>query len=50
MRYYTVGRLVDTLENGPLWAIFSGGGLLGYFAALHEVAQAPEDAWAPLNR
>ncbi|MGI8622686.1 MAG: hypothetical protein ACR2NB_04160 [Solirubrobacteraceae bacterium] len=49
VRYYTVGRLVDALENGPQVTIFSGDGLLGHFAALHEVAQAPAEAWTPLR-
>ncbi len=42
-RYYTVGRLVDTLENAQELRIFSGDGLLGRMEALHEVAQAPAE-------
>lgn len=47
-RYYTVGRLVDALESDQLLVTFSDGGLLGRMEALHEIAQAPEEAWAPL--
>lgn len=48
-RYYTVGRLVAARENGQELAIFSDGGLLGRMEGLHEVAQAPVEAWAPLT-
>ncbi|MGI8439760.1 MAG: hypothetical protein ACR2NV_06095 [Thermoleophilaceae bacterium] len=43
-----VGTLVAALESDQELVTFSEGGLLGYFAALHEVAQAQEEAWAPL--
>ncbi len=48
VRYHTVGRLVDTLESGQELTTFSEGGLLGRFEALHEIAQAPAEAWTPL--